>query len=58
MEPEINFNSPEWGKVRRWLEGELSDTYQRLASTTASVEELRILQGRAAFIRMMLAFGN
>lgn len=58
MEPDINYNSPEWGKVRQYLGEELADTYHRLSSQTASVDELRSLQGRAAFITKLLSFGT
>lgn len=58
MEPDINFNSPEWGKVRQYLEEELLDTYHRLSSLTTTVEDLRHLQGRAAFIVKLLGFGQ
>lgn len=58
MEPDINFNSPEWGKVRKYLEEELLDTYQRLGNEATSTEELRSLQGRAGFIKKLLSFGT
>lgn len=58
MEPDINFNSPEWGKVRKFLQSELTDTYQRLSSLSTSVDELRSLQGRAAYITKLLSFGT
>ena len=58
MEPDINFASPEWGRVRLYLQDELKDTQERLTSSSATVEELRALQGKALFIKKMLGFGE
>lgn len=56
--PDISFRSPEWGKVKEWLEGELLETYQRLSSLEIDDKETQRLRGRASFIKMMLDFGH
>lgn len=52
--PDISYTSPEWGKIRDWLQEEY--TYVAKEICGAGVEERRadFLRGKAAFISMLL----
>lgn len=54
--PGIDFRSPEWGKVREWLAGELQETLLRLASRTITEREADYQRGKAGFINTLLDF--
>lgn len=57
-QPAIAFGSPEWGKVREWLQEELLDTYKRLSNPDTDEKETQRLRGRASLINQMLSFGT
>ena len=58
LHPDINFNSPEWGRFQEWLSAELLEAYQHLANPATNHELTLMLRGRAAFITRLLTLGE
>jgi hypothetical protein len=56
--PDINYDSPEWAKVEEWLDGELLETYQRLAGISNTEPETQRLRGMILWITKVLDLRN
>ena len=56
-QPEINFLTLEWAKVREWLQDDLQRTLEKLAGNL-SEKETEQLRGRASLLKQMLDFSN
>lgn len=54
--PEINYLSPEWGKIEEWLSAELLMVYRRIAQPQLDERETQFQRGRASMIETMLEF--
>lgn len=50
--------SNEWQELRRWLEGELQDTYRQMCRLQATNDETQQMKGRAAYISKLLGLGT
>lgn len=55
-QPNINFDSQEWERVREYLAEELLESYDRLSNLAIGEEAFRQLQGKIHFIKQMLEF--
>ena len=55
-QPDIRYDSPEWRKVRTWLESEWLETVKKIASPHYTTEkEADVLRGKASFIDYLLS---
>jgi hypothetical protein len=54
-QPDIRYDSPEWLKVRAWLQGEWLETVKRIASPHQTEKEADVLRGKASFIDYLLS---
>lgn len=58
-QPDIRFDSPEWQKVRKYLQEEWLETVKKIASPHLDTEkEADILRGKASFIDYLLSLKN
>lgn len=58
MIPDIDYGSVTWERYRIWLADELFEIYKRLASTSLSMDQIRVLQGKASAYTQMLELGD
>ena len=56
VRPDINYNSPEWGKVEEWLAAELLSLYKEIASIHIEEKDAMIKRGKASMVEKMLSF--
>jgi hypothetical protein len=52
--PEMAYAGTDWKLLETWLAIELMDTHKRLTNFKTTIEEIRMLQGRASLLAQML----